>query len=91
VVDAARRFSTINMPLDFFAQSNIGHGEVNWVSTDGDSIDLRVHSENWTEEENSAGIFKESMLMTKLFELTKYIKWIAIVLIALTATTLLKG
>lgn len=92
VVDAARRFSSLNMPLDFFAQSSISYGEVSWVSADGDSIDLRAYSNTWTEEEKiSAGLVNDSINTKKLLELNRYIKWIAIGISALTVITLFKN
>jgi hypothetical protein len=92
VVDAARRYSPLNMPVDFFAQSGFSRGAVNWVSTDGDSIDLRAYSESWTDEEKiSVGLTNASLNTKKLMELIKYVKWIAMTLIVLTAVTLLKG
>lgn len=91
LVDEKRRFSTLSMPLDFLAQSSIIYGEVSWISTDSDSIDLRAHSDNWTEEEKiSAGLIDEPLNMKRFLELTRYVKWIAGALVALTVIALLK-
>lgn len=91
-IEGAGRFSDINMPHDFFAQNGITYGDVNWISTDGESIDLRAYSDNWTEEEKiAAGLTTEPVYLKKLSEMTRYIKWIALGLVALTVITLLKS